>query len=271
MNTLRSLIRHMRPIDLLLPVGAALVSAGLHNLAEREERQRGRLERLAQLVDAHADALIASGIELPADLAGDESHPLDPGSPVMGLVAPFAGGRDKPPAEPPRPRRRGLVALGVLAAAGVAGVTLAPRILARLVDAGVLPGDVYAEPADQGQGDLDPAAAPNGSTFNEDSSGEHTDLPDSYRTPTALPEPHPHSGVRVDVAQLDAGDALPADELADVDAAAAAETTPPVASCGWPNCDWQSDAGRSETAQLTQAAVHRNRCSWRPANAVVPG
>lgn len=75
---LMKFIRALRPVDLLLPAGAALVSAGLQNLADREHRQRARLDELAQLVDVHRGALVAAGVDLAAELLVDEPHPLDP-------------------------------------------------------------------------------------------------------------------------------------------------------------------------------------------------
>lgn len=270
--TLTSFLRSLRPMDLLLPAGAALVTAGLQNLADRETRQRARLGVLDAAVKGHAAALADLGQPVdPAFVA--EPHPLDPGVPWL---AAYSG----PPASDVKPAPAGrrlptgaVVALGVLAAAGVAGVTVLRRggfvpILASLV----------AEPVDE--------------------------LADD-----ALPEPHPHSGVRIDLDELhETGetriegcrhhlydDGMPAAEgqgELDPELESQDQEGPPPAEavgeeavdmvpgtfhgpvepqeiCEWPACDWTSDPGRSVHSQQTQAAVHRNRCIYRPAGAKV--
>lgn len=246
--TLTSFLRSLRPMDLLLPAGAALVTAGLQNLADRETRQRARLGILDAAVKGHAAALADLGQPVdPAFVA--EPHPLDPG--VPWLVA-YSG----PPASDVKPAPAGrrlptgaVVALGVLAAAGVAGVTVLRRggfvpILASLVAPAQLlddePVDELADdalpepPAAEGQGDLDPEpldqdGPPAPSSNSENDLGDHFD-------------------------QLPAAEHGPSE---------------PQEICEWPACDWTSDPGRSVHSQQTQAAVHRNRCIYRPAGAKV--
>jgi hypothetical protein len=115
-------VRALRPVDLLLPVGAALVSAGLQKLTEREVRQRAQLASLQGLVERHREALGAAGVALDETglLLVDEHHPLD--VETMPTLFPWhAPGPEQD--DVPRPRRRGWK-LAAIALAGVAGVTL---------------------------------------------------------------------------------------------------------------------------------------------------
>ena len=72
--------------------------------------------------------------------------------------------------------------------------------------------------------------------------------------------------------QLDVDDLADPHPLADVDdladVAAAGES---VQYCGWFNCDWRSDPGQDDQTQRTAAALHRNRCTFRPSGAQVAG
>jgi hypothetical protein len=194
----------------------------------------------------HRDALAAAGVELVDELLVDERSPLDGAGPFMLL----AGAHPSPEPEPgPRPRRRGWK-LAVLALAGVAGVTLYAR-RGEIVDAVLTRAGVDVDELLGVKPDLTPEPAPDNSSNSypdggeTSSSPEHADLPESYRPSTAEPTDEPE----------------PLPEAGPV----------PMESCGWPGCDWQSTAGKPETSQRTAAAVHRNRCTYRPAGAVVPG
>lgn len=298
MSPFLSFVRRLRPVDVLLPIGAALISAGLQNLADRETRQRARLAELAELANDHLAAIAAAGVRLPDGLVATEEHPLDPEVPWLAQYA--SPEQEETGPEEQRRRRWKLAALGL---AAVTGVTLwnhrgeiAERFREQLVD------DVLAEP--------------DGSTFNEPSSGivcglcthplehhgkfscagdETTDCgctigmmdgtepvrpnwPNAGREtpaapwPTCLPDGlgvcankiHGH-GPENYVQPVGEPAAVSA-EL--VDELPAVSVTPREA-CGWPNCDWTSTPTKSEQGQATQAAVHRNRCIYRPAGAGV--
>ena len=130
-----TLVRAMRPADLLLPVGAALVSAGLSALTDREVRQRARLDELQHLVEIHRDALVAADVVLPLGVLVDEQHPLD----VETLPTVFPGHAPTAAAPDETPRRGRGWKLAALALAGVVGVTLYGN-RGRLFDA-LLPDD----------------------------------------------------------------------------------------------------------------------------------
>lgn len=127
-RTALGILRQINAVDLLLPIGGALIASGMHNLAERETRQRQRLAALQSAVQTHLDALLAAGVEVPAGLAVDERHPLD----APGLAAAINGitgnsnsktsSNSYPDGgESPRRRRRGwkLAAAGLAGAAGI--------------------------------------------------------------------------------------------------------------------------------------------------------
>lgn len=235
MSPFLSFVRRLGPVDLLLPIGAGLVAAGLQNLVDREDRQRRRLAALDELVDVHRTALTAAGVTLPADLVGDEHHPLDIEN-AIGIIV----GRspaDPAPADPPKPR--GTRRRVLLAASGLIGLA-AGGMWAH--SAGWLDGfnaladtnrrireadDDYAAAAFRG--DVDPA------TGEQDNA-----TTDAISATLETPEPEPLG------------------ELA------------PFESCCWTGCDWTSDPTRSQLSQSTAAAVHQNRCVLRPAGAGVP-
>jgi len=232
-------VRRIRPLDLLLPAGAALVSAGLQHLADREARQRARLDELAQLVDVHRDALAAAGVELVDELLVDERSPLDAAGPFMVTLA---GATPAPEPEPERRPARGRGwKLAALALAGATAVTLYGN-RGRIIDAVLARAGVDVDELLGVKPDLTPPAPEDFPSDPASSELEHEDLPVSYPSPTE-----------------------PAEQLVDEPA------VEPLADCGWPGCDWRSDPAKSETSQRTAAAVHRNRCTFRPAGAVVPG
>lgn len=271
MSPFLSFVRRLRPIDLLLPVGAALVSAGLQNLADRETRQRTRLDELAALAADHVEAFTRIGVV--DGLPAGEQHPLDPGVPWLASFA-----TPEPAADEPSPRRRGWKLAAVALAAVSAVAIVKPEAFGLLLDglrpypwrAGDL--DVIADPHDH--------PAPETSTFNEDTSEHCTTCeqpavwfreeqtwrhvwPDGMprwsrhevTLPPAINEEAPRDPeVSAEVqADRDAGETMPA----------------AIASCGWPNCEWTSSPEKTEQGQLTQAAVHRQRCIYRPAGAGV--
>jgi hypothetical protein len=288
-NTLTRLLRELRPVDVLLPIGAALVAAGLQNLAERESRQRQRLDQLATLAADHVEALTAAGLAVPASLADDELHPLDPELLWMPLAGVPAGPEPVEQAEPGEKRGRGwkLAAAGLAAATGITLWKNRGRIFDRLGD---ILEDFAAEP-DGVNPDLTP-----------DVLAEQT--PEQVAENLAAYEAHraryeamdecvgaPECGHTTDPNGPNAGRETPAapwvtclpDNLGNcankihdhravsaepVDEPDAVSVTPRE-ECGWPNCEWTSDPKKSETGQATQAAVHRNRCIYRPAGAGV--
>jgi hypothetical protein len=232
MSTLTTFVRRLRPVDVLLPIGAALVSAGLQNLADRERRSRGRLESMATLAADHLSALRAAGVAVPDELAADEEHPLDPGVPWLSQHASADPDDDELDATPAR-RPWKLAALALLGAAGITAYNHRDQLVATLF--GVKP-------------DLTP-----------------DDLPDIACGWCGHPLDQQHPAGPVDddpVDELPERD--PADELPQPD-------PEPLESCGWPNCTWTSDPGKSVISQGTAAAVHRNRCVYRPAGAAVSG
>jgi hypothetical protein len=221
-STLSTIIRRMRPVDLLLPIGAALVSAGLQNLADRETRQRARLDELAELAADHLQALAAAGVPVD-ELAVDEQHPLDPGVPWLAQHA-------TPVPDEPVDERRSWK-LPVLALGSVIGVALwkhREQLAARL---GIALGYPYG---------------PDGPVAQDLAAGVNPDLTPAGVNPGLTP-------------QGDEPDVEPVDEPSQT----------PAEACGWPNCDWTSTPGKTGTGQTTQAAVHRNRCVYRPAGANV--
>lgn len=164
-----ALLREINAVDLLLPIGGALIASGMHNLTEREARQRHRLAALQSSVQTHLDALLSAGVDVGA-LAVDERHPLDqPGlaGAVNGIVGngnsetssnSYLDGRGSSSG-----RRRGWK-LAAAALAGAAGVAYAFRgqlaeiVLPYLDAAGAdaeLAADEHARAAFRGE--VDPA------------------------------------------------------------------------------------------------------------------
>jgi hypothetical protein len=241
MTALAKFIRGLRPVDLILPAGAALVSAGLQQLVDREQRQRDRLRALAELVDASRGALTAAGVELPAELAQDERHPLDVEnaiSTVLGRTPAEPDYRITGNSNPEKPRgflpRRGWKLAG-LALGAAAAVTLYTR-RGDLVDA-VL--------ARAGAGlDDDPAWAPDAvCSFCTHPVGEHGPRGEHPSGPPAAAAPEPE----------------PVDTVPPVDEPV---NEADVIWCGWTGCDYNS-------AFPATVALHRNACVYRPAGAQV--
>lgn len=296
-------IRRVQPADLILPAGAALISHGLQRLVDREDRQRARLAALAELVDDHRQTLEANGVELPAEVFGDEAHPLDIELALQTVLA-------RTPAEPdngitdnanPVKRPRFRRALTILGLAGAAGVTVWARGYARTY--GQEPTLTGFLSAWRGPVAGHSATAPNGEPCD---CAVHTSFPDitievchfddcgqpirwirrhqvwgHFDPETGAALAFGHFGVPLaPEVNEEAGPLSPTAERAmEAGWAAAARGdedvigrgVPPVAECGWPGCDWSSDATRSEQGQLIQAALHRNKCLHRPAGAQVAG
>lgn len=229
MSPILRFVTRLRPADLILPAGAALVSAGLQQLVDREDRQRRRLAALDELVEMHRSGLAAAGVDLSDPVWRDEAHPLDIELALQTMLA-------RTPTEPepaePRPRRRGRrLALAGLALGAVAAAIAIPRagFLQGLSLAGLQPTGGWPPAVDEN----DPPT------------------PDEPFGPISS-NSYPDSG-----------------ESSSDDAEVIGRGEPPAEACGWPACDWTSDATRSVQAQRTAAAIHRNECVFRPANAVV--
>ena len=126
------ILRSINAVDLLLPIGGALIASGMHNLAEREARQRHRLAALQTSVQTHLDALLSAGVDV-AELAVDERHPLDaPGlaGAVNGITRnanPKNSSNSYPGSSDSSSSRRRGWKLAALALAGAAGVAYAFR------------------------------------------------------------------------------------------------------------------------------------------------
>lgn len=274
MNAFLTAVRRMRPVDLLLPIGAALISAGLQNLADREHRQRERLDQLAELAGDHLQALAAAGVAVPDELAVDEPHPLDPGIPWMPVVATRLG--DDEPDEPPAGRHSWkLAALALLGVAGGIAIHRTGGVTA-LIDGlrsepwPMTPDDIdhaagMAMPVSHvHEGDPDEPCSLCGRGFDLhlprkfpcDVEGPHGSSPD-HTCSSNLVEP---STDDVCVGSPECGHEYPA---------GVSPLVSPLETCGWTGCDWTSEAGRSELGQRTQAAIHRNKCFHRPAGAAV--
>lgn len=311
-NTLTRLLRELRPVDVLLPIGAALVAAGLQNLAERESRQRQRLVDLAALAADHVEALTAAGMAVPATLAADELHPLDPEVLWLPLAGASAGPEPVEQAEPGEKRRRGwkLAAAGLAAATGVTLWKNRGRIFDRLGDMlegfsaepdGVNPDltpDEATGPDPEWLGNHCMSCSQPAAWFYEDQVWRHVVPPDgkprwsshevtlpaavneSNAPPAASGPNMPNEGRETPAApwptckpdaagncvnEIHEHDALSGEHVVDD----LAVSVTPRESCGWPNCKWTSDPKKSPTGQATQAAVHRNRCIYRPAGAGV--
>lgn len=279
-------LRRMRPADLILPAGAALVSVGLQQLVDREERQRRRIAALQQLLEEHAGALVDAGVSLPADLLDDEQHPLDVEGALQIVLA-------RTPAEPdyriagnanpekrPRRRRRYLAAAAIVAGAAAAVMIPRPGFLQALSLTGLVPTGGWPPAVDEDAPPVDD------SPFGPISSN-------SYPVPDEWPGDRCTTCERAVVwfrdeqvwRHVSPGSGEPYAMLHDVTLPAAVNESnapaddpegvigrgnAPLEECGWKGCDWSSDATRSELSQQTAAAVHRNRCVYRPAGAQVP-
>jgi hypothetical protein len=248
------LIRRMQPADLILPVGALLVSAGLQRLVDREDRQRQRLVALNELVDDHRQTLEASGVELPVDRFGDEVHPLDIEGAIQTVLARVP--TEPAPAEEVRPRpRRALRRLAILGIAGASGLLVWGRGYAKTYgQEGTLSGFLTAwhgPEVDRGE-----PTSSSISDLNENSSGEKHPGVCNFCGHDHDPNTSPHP------------DGPPAAGIWERDGVIG-KGEPPLEECGWPSCDWTSDATRSDAGQQIQAAIHRNKCLYRPAGAQV--
>lgn len=251
MSLFLTFIRRLRPADLILPAGAALISAGLQQLVDREDRQRRRLAALQGLVDVHRGALAAAGVTLPDELVDDEQHPLDvDGALQFALARMPSDPEDNRITGNPNPvnrrRRRLLAAAAVVAGATAAVVIPRTGFLQALSLTGLVP-----------TGGWPPAVLE-----------EEPPAPDESFGPistNSYPDDREH---REHVSCFGADGQC---ETRPVPEGVIGHGEPPAEECGWPNCDWTSDATRSALSQQTAAAVHRNRCVYRPAGAQVPG
>lgn len=235
-NALVGFVRRLQLSDLMLPAGAALVTAGLQKLVDRETLQRRRLAALAELVDDHRQTLEANGVELPADRFGDEMHPLDIDG-ALELILLRAPSEPAPVEVKPGKRRavRGTV-IGLLAAGIVLSFPAGRKILR---DGAVALAD-GVRPYPWGPTEADPEVPAYGSGPAE---------PPLERE-VLVPLEHPEAELELD---------------------GPPSVREPLETCGWDGCDWVSQAHRSSMSQGTAAAVHRNRCTHRPANAQVDG
>lgn len=236
---IKTLLKRTSWRDLLLPVGAAIVAAGVEYLSDRERTTRARLAELEQLV---AEKRAELGILAPddAERMDPEPEPIgsDPNSLAGSPVDPLAFLRDTDPETEHEPRRPWkLAALAVAAASAVVLLNWDELVQKRLFP------ELYR--------------------FN-------------HRESTMeLAEPFP-SDAMADLLDRTAEQAYPAP--VDVDPLQRAgehehEPDRDEASddlCGWPNCDYVPTA-KDSTARVTQLAVHRNGCIYRPAGAHVPG
>lgn len=234
MSPFLSFVRRLRPIDLLLPVGAALVSAGLQHLADREARQRARLDELAGLAGDHLQAFAAAGVAVPDELAADEPHPLDPGVAWLPALHGDVGTNDEPEQEKPGLSWKG----AAVALAVVTGIAWSNREKLQTRFGFTMPWPPASAVPPESV-DLADYASVGGESVEE-----------------MCPEPHcrlkRHPGkVHQDIDDFEF-------------------VTNVLGPCGWPNCDYQPDP-KLEPEEVTLAlAVHRNQCIFRPAGAHVP-
>lgn len=255
-NAIVRFIRRVQPADLILPAGAALISAGLQRLVDREDRQRARLRALDELVGLHVGALAEAGVVMPTDLMGDELHPLDIESALQTILARTPS---EPPAaeDQPRPRRRRTVrGLAVLGLAGGAGVTMWARGYARAYG---------QEPTVLGF--LTALRGPV-SEVSSNSSVPNSSEPDDISR-SAVPHSHRYASDLDSVCESCGEKSRPSPAGPPAAEGVIGHGEPPLEECGWSGCEWTSDATRSELSQRTAAAVHRNRCVHRPAGAMV--
>lgn len=300
-------IRKLHPSDLLLPVGAALVTAGIEALGQREQRQRDRLAALQASVSDHLDALLASGVEIPPALAVDELHPFD----APGLADPVSDSSSNSyPAgsdiSSGRGRRWRLAAGLLLVASGITLHATRRRWVPMLASLGA--GDELA----------DAAAAEYAATLNHEHSDrwtggdrkdEDTASPWDHAVPVAdepsegLPpapapvlingEPPadddrvspggiPATGYLSAVADLrptggwpaavDEDAPAPPDEpFTEIVTEQVDEPSAPGDECGWTGCTWAPKPSTRGAARVTALAVHRSRCPHRPPSMTVPG
>lgn len=317
MSPFLSFVRRLRPVDVLLPIGAALVSAGLQNLADREARQRVRLDELAELAGDHIDALMLAGVNVPEQLYADEKHPLDPGVPWLAMHASSAATGDEQEPEPaPKRKPWKLAALGLAAAAGVTLWNNRDEIAQRIGETFGYPygadGPVAQDLAERAAadkawgGDRCTSCDQPAAWFRDEQEWRHlwpdgaprwsshtVTLPAAVNESNAAPTyahdpgcntahegagPCPPAAVPDEcVGAPDCGhNAVSAEPVAEPDAVSGEPVDEPDAvsitpreECVWPNCDWTSDPRKSAQGQAVQAAVHRNRCMYRPAGAGV--
>ena len=294
MSRLRSalaLLREINAVDLLLPLGGALIASGMHNLTEREARQRHRLAALQSSVQTHLDALLAAGVDVGA-LAVDERHPLDqPG--LAGAVNGIVGNGNSETSSNSYPdgrgsssgRRRGWK-LAALALAGAAGVAYAFRgqlaeiVLPYLDAAGAddelaevprfYPGGRPGPVDDAPFGPIHTETIPDGSPWDH-AEPVKADLTPGEVKPDLTPCEycgHPHDA---QTTPHPAGPApAPAAELVD-EPAVADEPRVDIDECGWPGCTWTPRDATRGAARVTALAVHRSKCVHRPPSFTVPG
>lgn len=347
-NAIVAFIRRLRPADVLLPVGAALVSAGLQHLADRERNSRAQLDELQTAAAGYRDALRDAGAEI-APWLEEPAHPLDPGVPWLAKWASADGSEPATVDDPAHPRGQALrkYAIAAAVAAGVVAWSKRDELLALVLSRGgvtsedFLPEGVKSDltphphsgvAVDYDQLGRNLADAAASRARYEASTGSYRyrgELCPVVGLPVAVlpgyaegygwffccgamvdPDHAVHAlqdegfqseGARAPGAVLIAVDTLNAPDATAEEYAAAAELLAdvfkrpkpddspavneevdqcdrkdqlaadptPLEECGWPSCDWTSDPGKSPIGQGTQAAVHRNRCVYRPAGAKV--
>lgn len=260
MSPFLSFVRRLKPLDLLLPVGAALVTYGLQSLAERETRQRERLAQLAELAADHVQALMNAGAAVPAELAGDEEHPLDPNVPWLMQHAPAPDDEQDAPAS-----GRGWKLTAVALAAGtVIAFNHRDELRAAASKFG------FTMPWPPAPAALDDEVYPHNSWCNT----KHEPGPDQCPPPVGPADYTAVGGEPVDVMCLvpHCGLHRHPDDVEHV-FRFGADLTPSTSLeiCGWPNCGYEVNPELSDQDQVLALAVHRNQCFYRPSGAHVPG
>lgn len=265
MNAL-AVIRKLHMSDLLLPVGAALVTAGIEALGQRERRQRDRLAALQASVSQHVDALLAAGAPVPDELRVDELHPFDaPGLAqdygITDTGNPKTSSNSYPDGgDSSSSRGRGwkLAGLALVAAAGVTLYTWRDKWAPLLAAAGA--DDELAEvprfyPGGRGEPVDDAPFGP-------------------IRTETIADEPESpweHAEPVADASEPSEDlPAAPADEVAAL--RELVDGPDPLGDeCGWTGCTWAPKESTRGAARVTALAVHRSKCPHRPPSLTVPG
>lgn len=272
MNAL-AVIRKLHMSDLLLPVGAALVTAGIEALGQRERRQRDRLAALQASVSSHVDALLAAGAPVPDELRVDELHPFDapglatdygitdPGNPKTSSNS-YPDGSDSLSG-----RRWKLAGLALVAAAGVTLYTCRDRWRDRWAPylASVGTGDELADAAAAEyaaaafRGEVDPA------TGQRDAPASPWDQAEPVNAPLTDPEVKPELTEPTEDLPVE-----PAEEVAAL--RELVDGPDPLGDeCGWPGCTWTPKETTRGAARVTALAVHRSRCPHRPPAMTAPG
>lgn len=266
MSPFLSFVRRLKPLDLLLPIGAALVTAGLQNLADREQAQRGRLADLANLAGDHLDALAAAGVVVPDELGNPDVHPLDPGVPWLAQHA-----TSEPDEQETPPANRGWKLAALVLAAGTA-VTLMNRDKLQGIVGALREGLQAPAPSPFGMTMPWPPAAAETPDEPEGPAPEWTGgRCTTCEQPAAwFVDEQEWWHVAITGLPMRAGHAvthLPPTNAGWVKSG----LTPTGDECGWPNCGYTPPEDLPAEDQVLALAVHRQQCIYRPAGAHVPG